>query len=125
MTGAKEKTFSQGGVVKPRPLRPQSKLISPRATGSSLSSFSKEVGGRGDCCSCEEDCSCFPWAHYHEFYAVSFSPPVRVANPIVRDNRFLFGTADHLDSFGAFRLDRQDILPYNPETCFVWMRKLG
>lgn len=48
---------------------------------------------------------------------MSFSPPVRVANPIVRDNRFLFGTADHLDSFGAFRLDRQDILPYNPETC--------
>ncbi|GJQ15668.1 hypothetical protein GpartN1_g7459.t1 [Galdieria partita] len=118
MTGGKEKTFnSQVAVLKPRPLRPHSKLIAPRSTSSTLNSLTKDLSANGDCCVSEEECSCFPWVHYNDFYAVSFSPPRRVTNPIVRDKRFLVDGTEHLDTFAVIRNDRQDMFFYNTEAC--------
>ncbi|EME26821.1 uncharacterized protein Gasu_56100 [Galdieria sulphuraria] len=114
MTGGKEKSFnSQVAVLKPRPQRPQNKMVPPRSTSSTL--FTKDLSGKVDCCVSEEECNCFPWVQYNDFYAVSFSPPRRVTNPIVRDKRFLVDGADHSDTFAIIRNDRQDIFFYNTE----------
>lgn len=83
---------------------------------SSLNSLAEDLSGEGDYCISGEDCNCFPWAHHKEFYAVSFSPPGRAANPIVRDKRFLVDAPEHLDGFSVIRSDRKEMVFYNSDS---------